>query len=241
MILSGIMLYGITGYAQTAITNGNSNFVAADSARIFYKKGYRYVDTTLRDNGTELRHFLQAVKNEKNSNRQVRILINSGASPDGSAQANEKLSHNRANELSSYIAGNIDSAGDHKIEKRADGILWKELSKMVEASDMPYREDVQSILDKPCSGSESANAIRKESLLELHSGKPYNYMLENMFPDLRCSYLVLLKPQPLTTLNLEDSLLSARITGKEDFQAIRKPGKLDLASNISTFTPPPQI
>ena len=65
------------------------------------------------------------------------------------------------------------------------------LREQVAASDMAGRDEVLDILDHtPLWIYDDDNRIvdgRKKQLMDLQGGKPYNYMLEHFFPELRNS------------------------------------------------------
>lgn len=179
---------------------------AADSMQIFYRRGYRYVDLSFRDNRTQLERFLKSTGKAMKDGSIDKIVIRSYASPDGSSKANERLAAGRAEELKAYLVreGDIPPA---LIEHHAEGIAWDRLREMVAASDMQHKEEVLEILDNtPVWVHDSEGNItgsRKQQLMDLNGGRTYNYMLENFFPDLRNSsnaalYLRIMAKRPET-------------------------------------------
>ena len=70
-----------------------------DSMRVYYRTGYRTVDTTFRDNRHELSHFIQSIKDAMGRGELERVIIRSCASPDGTNAANERLAARRADSL----------------------------------------------------------------------------------------------------------------------------------------------
>ena len=224
-------LFCLPHYAQVTANYDNECYVA-DSICIFYKKGYRYVDTDIRNNDSELSHLLNSLRQAKSEGKETHILIRSGASPDGNKRANERLATNRANELRSYLSRNAGIT-ENQIKKLSTGISWEKLKEMVDTSDMQYRKDVMQILDEP---ADSNTDNRKTKLMELHMGMPYKYMLDNMFPDLRYSSVLLLKTRPVQSLESIDSLLTARADLSQSFRDA-KPGISLKHSITSTFTP----
>ena len=55
----------------------------ADSVRIYYRAGYRYVESDYRDNGMQLSRFTESVRRALRDGTIERIVVRSGASPDG--------------------------------------------------------------------------------------------------------------------------------------------------------------
>ncbi len=163
---------------------------AVDSMKIFYRRGYRYVDLSFRDNRVQLERFFNSVEEALGNNRVEKLVIRSYASPDGSEEANAQLAEGRAEELKNYLVneGNIPAS---LIEHHAEGIAWDMLRQQVAASEMEGRDEVLSILDHtPVWVFDDQGRVvgsRKKELMDLQGGRPYRYMLEHFFPDLRNS------------------------------------------------------
>ena len=167
----------------------------ADSVRIYYRTGYRYVEPLYRDNGMQLARFTESVRRALRDRTIECIVVRSGASPDGANRANELLSERRADSLVSYIVRHTDVPAS-LIDRQAAGIAWDELRAQVAASGMPYRDEVLDVLDNtPVWIFDERNRVvggRKQRLMDLRGGEPYRYMLREFFPDLRSSVVVTL-------------------------------------------------
>ena len=167
----------------------------ADSVRIYYRAGYRYVESDYRDNGMQLSRFTESVRRALRDGTIERIVVRSGASPDGANRANELLSERRAASLVSYIVRHTDVSAS-LIDRQAAGIAWDELRAQVAASGMLYRDEVLDVLDNtPVWIFDEKNQVvggRKQRLMDLRGGEPYRYMLREFFPDLRSSVVVTL-------------------------------------------------
>lgn len=102
------------------------------------------------------------------------------ASPEGTLKFNQSLSEGRANALVRYLLPKFDYAKNmYHIE--FGGENWGGLLKMVNGSEMKYKEQVLAILnDKTIN-----DATRKTKLKQLSSGEPYRYMLKEYYPSLR--------------------------------------------------------
>lgn len=113
------------------------------------------------------------------------IQITGSASPEGLYLANEELSKDRALSLAAYLKAhyNIYTKLD-KIEWTGEN--WDSLLRLVEQSDMPNKQQVIDIIKN--TGIFSG---RESELMKLNSGKPYKYIQENFFPQLRyASYAI---------------------------------------------------
>lgn len=164
--------------------------VAQDSAKVYYRRGYSQVDPALRNNRAELDRFTEAIKRAAAHDAVEGIVIRSYASPDGTNRANERLARLRAENLKKYIveATGVDGS---LIEQHPDGIAWDGLRAMLEASDLEWKEEAIAILDTVPVFIYDERGIpidgRNKRLMDLRGGRPYNYMLEVYFPDLRSS------------------------------------------------------
>lgn len=167
----------------------------ADSVCIYYRTGYRFVELNYRTNREELNRFTEAIRQAAETGALERIVIQSGASPDGTQRANDRLVKYRVDSLAAYLVRETGVSND-KIEKHPIGILWEKLRQQVAASDMPYRDEVLYILDnEPLWTFDAQDRViggRKKTLMDLRGGVPYNYMLHHFFPDLRNSALAML-------------------------------------------------
>lgn len=176
-----------------------------DSMRVYYRTGYRTVDTTFCDNRHELSHFIQSIKDAMERGELERVIIRSCASPDGTNAANERLAARRADSLQAYIQRHT-GIPDSMIEKCSEGIAWSMLREMVAESEMQYRDEVLVILDNtPLWVYDDAGKIisgKKKELMDLKGGVPYRYMYEHFFPEMRSSLSATLyarkaeEPQP---------------------------------------------
>lgn len=200
MRLLAFALMILTTFASFGITD-------ADSVKVYFRVGHRQYDPSLEDNRQKMNQFIAKVNEAAANDNIERIEVRGYASPDGTNMANERLAHNRCITIASYIAANtgIDRA---LIEEYPMGIAWDELRRMVAANpEVPAREKILDILDNtPVWIYDSRGRIvdgRKRQLMNLQGGRPYNWMLANLFPELRNAVAVKLclkkQPQPVST------------------------------------------
>ena len=168
---------------------------AVDSARIYYRLGYRYVDTSLRNNGAVLKNLCAKIEKTLQEETLEKVVIYSYTSPDGSNKANTALAARRADSLESWILRNTPLPAP-MLEKNSGGIAWDLLREAVSKSEMQYKEEVLRILDNTpiwvFDGNSRVVSSRKKELMDLKGGVPYRYMYEHLFPDLRSSIAILL-------------------------------------------------
>ena len=168
---------------------------AVDSVRIYYRHGYRYVDTSLRSNGSVLKNLCAKIEKSLQEETLEKVVIYAYTSPDGTNKANTALAARRADSLESWILRNTVLPGK-LLEKNSGGIAWDLLREAVFKSEMQYKEEVLRILDNTpvwvFDGNSRVVSSRKKELMDLKGGVPYRYMYEHLFPDLRSSIAILL-------------------------------------------------
>lgn len=162
---------------------------AADSTTVFFRQGFRYFDPSLGGNRKSMDGFVERVREAAAAGDIERIVVCGYASPDGFNAANERLARYRCEEITSYI---IKNAGvkPSLIETKAGGIAWEKLRAIVaENPDVPYREKILHIIDStPLWIYDARGRVvdgRKKQLMDLAGGRPYNWLLEHVFPQLR--------------------------------------------------------
>lgn len=108
-----------------------------------------------------------------------RLDIIGYASPEGTLEANKRLSEGRAMALRNYLAARYDFPRD-QYYIIFGGENWDGLVKALDTFEMDYKEEVLDIItDIPIEKG------RETKLMQLHAGVPYRFMLEHIFPGLR--------------------------------------------------------
>jgi outer membrane protein OmpA-like peptidoglycan-associated protein len=164
------------------------------SVSIYFKQGVRRIDRVFGNNEKNL-HQLITVIQELCAAKDVKIaaLIVAGfASPEGSPQLNERLAHARATSVRNYLVANtdVDSTVTRVFNGKAD---WLGLRELVAKSNMEQRDQIIDIIDNvPIEASmvETEKGTKRipgrmRQLMRLDGGKPYAFMLNYLFPELR--------------------------------------------------------
>ena len=182
MSLKGIFPYVLL--LLSSLTAFGYEYTPADTAKVYFRLGYRQVDPSFADNKAALDRFVNSIKEAKAIDDVHHIVVRTSASPDGGLDANIRLSKNRSNEMVSYLvkAAGIDPS---VIESSSEGIAWTELRNLVAATPaVPMQAQVLEIIDN------QPEATRKQALVELGGGNPYNWMYKNLFPQLRSAMVI---------------------------------------------------
>lgn len=192
-------------------------YTPADTAKVYFRLGYRQVDPTFAGNQAALDRFVNSIKDAMAHDDVHHIVVRTSASPDGGFDANIRLSQKRSDEIVKYLVrhAEIDPA---LIEVTSEGIAWIDLRRLVaQTSEVPMQDQVLDIIDNsPVWSYDNAGNItgsRKQSLMNLGGGVPYNWMLEHLFPQLRSAMVISL---------FRTSYMEAEDRAREAEEAARK-------------------
>lgn len=161
-----------------------------NSLQVFFEKGKSTWNPQFKDNESRLQAFIfqiNAIMVAQPDNNITTINIVAGASPEGSYTLNQRLSRERAACISQLLQQHLNLPAHVFVEKPL-GVDWDGLYRLVEQSDMPYRDEVLDIIKNTPELDPSRGRnyeLRRKTLEKLHGGEPYKYMYDNFFPTLR--------------------------------------------------------
>jgi hypothetical protein len=139
------------------------------------------INPMFRNNATELKRLhnqLEEVLRDPDS--EIRgINIVGHASIEGTYTINLTLSQRRVTSLKDHIRA-IHRLPESLFTVRGAGEDWATLDSLVSASDMPHRFQILEIIR----GTDIFDG-RERRLMDLDGGRPFRWMLENLFPYLR--------------------------------------------------------
>ncbi len=178
-----------------------------DSVKVYFHIGQWQFDSALDGNGESMDKFIDRVNAASQAQSLSRIVIRSFASPEGAVRLNRRLSERRGATIASLIQERT-GLGQEYFEIIPEGEAWDELRQAVAAdSRVPYRDAVLNILDNtPVKILDSRGNLigsRKQQLMDLRGGRPWIWMQENIFPQLRnaVSVAALIAPPYCNSLN----------------------------------------
>ena len=189
LLLVSLLLLPVAASAQADNTITTADTVGV---KVYFRQGYSTLQPAFRENGIRLDEFMRRVS-EMHADSTARlnsIDIVAYASPEGSFTLNRKLARKRAENISTYLRGNMPFLSGSLFNVQPKGIDWDGLAAMVEASDMRYRSEVLNILrNVPETTYRNGRLVdsRLKRLMDLRGGRPYNYMLTHFFPELRAA------------------------------------------------------
>lgn len=176
--------------------------------QVFFRQGYSILEPAYRDNEVRLETFADRVSALQHDSlcRIKRVCVVGTASPEGVGRLNDRLSENRARNIIAWFEERFSTSG-LPFNVHSLGVDWEGLVKLVEASDMPYRDEVLDILhNTPEWVIRDGKVVdgRKRQLGMLRGGRAWWYMEEHFFPELRsagirltCEIERLPKPAPV--------------------------------------------
>ncbi len=126
----------------------------------------------------KIRAMIDDLKNDANVNVK-RLDIIGYASPEGTLEANKRLSEGRAMALRNYLATQYDFP-KNQYHIRFGGENWEGLVKALATIEMDDKAEVLDIIENI-----PIEKGRETKLMKLHGGVPYRFMLKNIFPSLR--------------------------------------------------------
>ncbi|MGV8090939.1 MAG: DUF3868 domain-containing protein [Mangrovibacterium sp.] len=126
----------------------------------------------------KIREMIDEIQNNPDI-KVERLDIIGYASPEGTMENNKRLSEERAKSLRDYLVTQYDFT-ESLYQIKFGGENWNGLVRLVDNSDMEYKNEILDIIR-----STAIDAGRKKKLTDLAGGRPYHYMVTNMFPKLR--------------------------------------------------------
>lgn len=158
--------------------------------RVFFPQSVRVLVPSFRNNDLQLSNFTDRMRQSlrDTSVRLESIVIYSGASPEGTVAFNRGLSIDRGIAIRDYIADAL-SLPDSVFIMKPVGEDWEGLARMVRRYRVPSWERILGIIDEcPLRADDvEGDALneRERRIRSLDDGRVWEFLLENIFPDLR--------------------------------------------------------
>jgi len=159
------------------------------AVRVYFRTGVAALDTSFRGNGATLEAFcrdINAVLTDKGSILEA-VLVETGASPEGGADLNDRLSMERARSVRTWLLANLPLNAS-QVKAYSVGADWEGVWFAVWESDSPYRQKIlNAIVANDVRENHTAQAQAKciRDLKEIERGQAWAWLSEKVFPDLR--------------------------------------------------------
>lgn len=215
------------------------------SVKVYFRQSSSELDPGFRENGMRMMEFVRQVDEMKRDSQRKILQVNivSGASPEGSTDLNWKLSKSRAEQISDYMRSTLHFTYP-LVDVRPKGIDWGSLEKLISESYIPDRDEVLFIIRfVPEWISRGGKVVdgRKHQLQMLNGGRTWQYIYDNMFPELRYSAVQIISRVPVDLQPADictDTVASNDIKEKHDTVYVleqrreRKPFYLSARNNF---------
>ena len=161
-----------------------------DTLSVYFRKGVAEVDTSFYTNAKVLDSIVGIVS-RSSGNSPFGMRLDGYASVEGSIAFNMRLSAERTEALLSYIEKRtgVLLGGREDVLCEGMGVDWEGFETLLEDGEQfPYSERALSIVrNTPQWILRDGRVVggRKKSLMDLNGGRTFNYMMDNLFPQLR--------------------------------------------------------
>lgn len=188
-IIPRLILFLIVGILSCASVQAQEYVTDTLRLSVFFRRNVSNVDPLYRDNGKNLCSFKEQLDNYlRDSSAIVRnIIIRTSASPEGATDHNLELSRRRAESIDRWITDSL-GLSEELFRYQPIGEDWEGLANLVSALDTPWRDEVLDIIrNTPVWVTEGGKVVdsRKRRLMRLQGGQVWNYLDDNVFPELR--------------------------------------------------------
>ena len=185
----------LSAVALSVCSNGKAQEIR-DSVKIHFRQDYSTLDMDIGDNRAVLGRITDKLSSGYADSvyRLKKIEVVGGASPEGTIMHNRRLSAKRARRLFDYL-GRYGELPDSLTTFTFLGRDWHGLVRLVEADDnVPYKRETLDFLYDILSRLDGGEKVADNNvgrLSRFKRGRPYKYMYNVLFPELRASKLLL--------------------------------------------------
>ena len=221
----------------------------ADTIKVYFEVNRDKFNPELFDNASVMERFIEKVDSANSAGAIERIDVFGYSSPEGSHQRNQRLSDRRCRNIADYIVART-GVDPQLVTAKGMGEAWDELRAMIEANpDVPYRARLLDIIDNTPEWifDKQGHIIggRKKKLMDLAGGRPYRWLLANIFPKLRYAltvsvhYVAIEETFPDEEITSADTVIVDEPIAVEehiDTITVDEPIVVDLADTVSAIT-----
>ncbi len=193
-----ILLFSLFWFCYSNTMNAQQEM--RTEALVHFRIGSSKLDYSFGNNAARLSNlisYLREIKQDRDS-KLTEISFSGYASPDGGMNINKRLSQARLNTLETYVRERV-TIPDNVVINKKSGIAWDQLTKLIEESDVSYKNDALYILcEVPEYTFDKHGKLidsRKKHLMDLRGGRAWHDMEKKFFKQLRnaCSIVVSVK------------------------------------------------
>lgn len=174
--------------AKTYSQNADGLRIASDTLEVHFRVGQSDIDLGYADNERRIAEFTRIVNSRyaHASKESMQLNVYAGASPEGPTELNRRLGEQRGLALKQLLADRLGSIVEH-VTVVNQGARWGGLSKMIEASNEPWKYEVLQILGQIPADDEWKVDPRETKLRQLRRGAVWKVLNDKYLPELRSS------------------------------------------------------
>ena len=156
---------------------------------VFFRQGRSEIDMNYRGNGSNLLSFadtITALDRDPLANVKY-VYVEGAASPEGASDYNQELSERRTRSIREWLLKNT-TLDIGQIRTAGIGVDWDGLATILDQTDWEYSDTIAYIIrNTPLWITRGGKVVdgRKKRLMELDGGKPWHWMLDSIYPELR--------------------------------------------------------
>lgn len=159
------------------------------ASRVFFRTGSSELDLGFASNRATLAAFASGINSlMKDPDIIVHaVLVETGASPEGGVEYNDRLAMDRARSVRAWLLANLPLSAS-QVKAYSVGADWEGLWREVWDSSCPWRDEVLGVITEMgvrTEPSDEAKRLCQQRLKALDGGRAWAWMLENLFPNLR--------------------------------------------------------
>ncbi|MDE7376527.1 MAG: DUF3575 domain-containing protein, partial [Muribaculaceae bacterium] len=211
----------------------------ADTIKVYFEVNRDKFNPALFDNASVMERFIEKVDSANSVGAIERIDVFGYSSPEGSHQRNQRLSDRRCRNIADYIVART-GVDPQLVTAKGMGEAWDELRAMIEANpDVPYRARLLDIIDNTPEWifDKQGHIIsgRKKKLMDLAGGRPYRWLIANIFPELRYALTVSVCYAPVDVPEAEEEITSADTVIVDEPIAVEE--SIDVEESVAVVEP----
>ncbi len=155
---------------------------ACDSVKVYFRQGKTEFDPHFEGNGRRFTDFSNKARaRQRDTTVNIsRIIVHANASPEGSAEVNERIAYSRAQNIAEYLSLTLRFDPSH-FEVHYDDLDWALFEKLVrEDPYVPMRRELLRLIEE--------RDLRRIKVVRFQ--RTWDYLLENVFPEMRSTVVV---------------------------------------------------
>ena len=156
--------------------------VQRDSVKVYFRQGKSDFDAFYEGNARRLNDFTNKAKVLQRDTLVTldRVMVIASSSPEGSAEVNERLAYNRANNIADYLHQNI-RFDQNAFEVYFKDLDWDLFEQLVEEDHyVPMRRELLGLIRE--------HDLKRIKVVRFQ--RTWDYLLDNIFPEMRSTLVV---------------------------------------------------